>query len=251
MKQRILFFLLAISFSSNAQVSGYLGKRFTAGYDNYFFVTFAGPTNNNSNRTTSSVISLLGINTVHCVNFEYVIKNRTAICFTLQHFKTGVDYRIHGHYDRAYYTGDMKQPASLNSNNIGVGFKFFRKGYVAPVGKYIKIEFLLLFYKLKYNKDSFELKQNNDFIKVPEGTGEYDFSNYSVSCTFGKQRILGNKIVLDYGIRIGLKPGFAFFYMQDGNEGNPTKGTWNYDAQYRVLRQQFFNFHLGLGFLVF
>lgn len=253
MKKIAFLFFLIVVINSNAQVAGYMGKRFSFGYENYFFIAFAGPTVHHSNRTTPTGFNLLGINNVHCLNFDYVIKNNKSICFSFQHFKTGLDYRIHPHYDGAYYTGDLRKPAVLISNNIGVGLKIFKRGYVAPVGRYLKIELLLLLYDIKYNNVQFKLSDpySSAEVYVSRGNGNYNFSNYSISFALGKQKILYNKIILDYGIRMALKPGIFFTTWNDNDTRNSTKETFDFDAQYRILRQQFFNFKVGIGFLAF
>ncbi len=254
MKKIAFLFFLFLEINLNAQVAGYMGKRFSVGYENYFFIAFAGPTVSHSNRTTPTVINLLGINNVHCLNLDYVVKSKISICLSFQHFKTGVDYRIHNHYDRAYYIGDLKKPAILTSNNIGFGFKIFKKHYVAPVGKYMKFELLLLFYDLKYNNEQFQIQdyQNSTTENVSRGNGKYSFSNFSTACSYGKQRVLSNKFILDYGIRMACKPGMFILTWQDNrDERNKTRDTFNCDAQYRILRQQCFNLYLGISFLAF
>ena len=248
---------LFCSLLSLAQAPGYLGKQFIVGYENYFSFAFIGPTSTNSRNSNGDVsadelanLKFLGFNTTHCLNIDYVIKKRTNFCFSLQHFKTGIDYENYYDYGgNVRYFGDVGKPAILSSWNGGLGFKFFNKGYIAPVGKYLKLELLLMFYNIKYNYTQFE---NNNHQKVAVGTGQYNYSNFAITATGGRQMILADKIIIDYGFRLGITPIVVpTFIINEYDSGGTVEDTFRTQGRYRVFREQFVNFRIGIGFLAF
>ena len=85
MKLKLIVFFTIVSYGCYSQVAGYLGKRFSIGYSNYFMVAGLGPVAN-----APSKDELSGLNSTHCLNLEYTIQNRTNFCISFQTLKTGV-----------------------------------------------------------------------------------------------------------------------------------------------------------------
>jgi hypothetical protein len=152
------------------------------------------------------------------------------------------------------YTGDFSKPALLRSVNIALGLKTFGSGFIAPVGKYNKFEVVLMFETVTYNKDKFEhLDPNNSgvFVKENLGKGEYLYKNVSFAYTIGKQRILADKIVIDYGLRIAYTPAVNIITLAGFDTVNDIEDYYRRESRMRMFRQQLINFHLGIGFLAF
>lgn len=269
MKFKLLSLFVLISSISTSQVSGYLGKRFTVGYSTYFMIGLKGP---GANSAAAKHLFSSTINNTHCLNFDYTIKQRKNICVTLQYFKTGIAYSKgeagffvseHGmgeycYPDRVAYRGKFSVPAQLSSFNFGLGYKLFQKGCVAPVGKYQKFEFLLLFQKIKYDNKNFAMADpdnfNNPDIPIAAyGLGEYTYRDVTLTYTIGKQRVLFDCIVLDYGLRIGLAPAGVGAVVFDDFFYDPSsiEELYKKESRKRVFRHQLINFHLGIGFLAF
>jgi hypothetical protein len=257
MKIKSSILLITIAFSSNAQIAGYMGKRFAIGYSNYFFPGIKGPGPNEAELSDEQSPCF---NTAHCLNLEYGIKQRTNMCLSIQYLKTGIAY-LHSYGDYPYpndvrYGGNSSIPAQLRSINVGIGFKFFKKGFVAPVGGYRKIEILLLSEKVTYDKNHF-FKENSSGYQSQEtpyvaGTGEYDYKNIAFSYTIGKQHMLSNILVLDYGIRFGVIPGGIFaMSLEDDSFNSSMESLYREKAWARIYRQQLINFHIGINFLAF
>ena len=261
--KKIIFVLVIISFVPfvNAQVPGYMGKRLTIGYANYFNLALLGPTRENFD---------VGFNSTHCINLEYSIKNRTNLCFSFQAMNTGVEDHQHFYYNfkdqygnehNVAYAYNLNVPMQLYSHNIGVGLKFFKGGTFAPVGKYNKLEFLLFFTHLTYNNKAFVASENTNQTfgynppKQAVGTGDYSYKTFALIYNFGRQRILFNRIVLDYGTRIGIVPGGFIPILDDTtvslvNDMSP-ENLFKYDTYARLFRYQLINVHIGIGFLAF
>lgn len=222
MKKKVVVYLLLISCSVYSQVPGYLGKRFSIGYSNYLFPSMLNPSFNSTDSYE------LGLNTTHCINAEYAIRKRTNFCFSVEFFKTG--FRSIGTYN---YGSTLKK---LESTNVSLGFRFFRPGFIAPVGKSQKLEFLLLSNKIY--KETFESK------------------SFAIALTFGRQHVFFNSIIVDTGFRFGVSTNAVFnIIINDVFEFNSSAATYDSEQKQnineRLFASQLFNFHIGIGFLAF
>ena len=251
--------------SSDAQVSGYMGKRFTIGYSNYFMAGFKGP---GPNRSSPSDEVSFTINNTHCLNLEYAHKQRRMVCLSGQYLRTGIAYdRGRGNEflsgspsDYPYpegtrYGGSFSKPVLLTSINIGLGVKFFKSGFLAPTGRYRKLEVLMMLESVKYDKDNFLKSVNGNLTQdtlYTLGVGEYKYKNVSFVYSFGKECILNDKIVLDYGVRFALTPQVNIITLMASDEFiNSTEDYFRHQANMRITREQLVNFHIGIGFLAF
>lgn len=253
MKKKIVVFLLLISATTFSQVPGYLGKRFVVGYENYFFPAFYGPGKNYANPGPSFSP---GFNSTHCLNIDYAVKQRMNVCFSLQHLRTGIAYKRDGvqAYYPADYTGNYSTPIQLSSNNIGIGIKLFRRGSIAPVGKYQKFELLLFFENVKYDNTQFSMEnQIYPYGNIPTtyGSGKYNYRNFALTYSLGRQHIYFDKLVVDFGIRAAITPVVIPTGMFTVDNVRGPEDRFKVDSRFRIFRQQLFNFHIGIGFLAF
>jgi hypothetical protein len=267
MKKVLIFILFFQGLFLNAQVAGYMGKRFTIGYSNYFSPSFLG-------RSANSTVRSLGMNTVNCLNAEYTIGKRTNFCVGGQFSKTGF-VKTGGfnytYYDSTYSYTDPSRingtlhylpknglPMQMRSLNFAVGFKFFRSGYIAPVGAYTKVELVMFMNRITYDPKAFYLDEARyEEKRVGKiGNGTYDFKSFAIAATFGRQRILFDRLVLDAGIRLAFSPNMVLNYISTevfGDDGyNSTmEEQIRLNSNSRLFTAQVFNFHLGIGFLAF
>ncbi len=262
----LLFVLLF--YSANSQVSGYMGKRAVIGYSNYFMLGLKGPGPVNS---APSDDPSLTINNAHCLNFEYAYKQRKMVCLSAQYIRTGLAYdkgiqngffdsgssELYPYPGSSRYSGSFSKPALLTSINFGLGVKMFKNGFIAPTGRYRKLEVLLLFEKLEYDSQNFKVdvteysSQEDDTLKVL-GKGEYSYKNIAFAYTIGKQRILKDKFVLDFGIRFAYTPSMNIITVAASDAYvSDVEGYFRRASNLRIARQQLFNLHVGLGFLAF
>ena len=275
MKIKLIVLFAIVGCTCFAQAPGYMGRKFVIGYSNYFFPAGIGPTAN----TQEEGQAFSGVNLTHCLNLEYVIKNRTNFCVSIQTLKTGIapgvlyssstyDYNYGNNYSYSYeYSPKPFVPMQLRTFNVGLGFKFFQSGSLSPIGKYKKLELLLLFSKLTYNNHSF-LKQssdpNNNGQSTPIlGPGENNYQTFAITYTAGRSRVLFNRLVIDFGLRLGFLPaGIVSAYLQNKQANadrysSSTTSSFDFDkvmrqeTNQRLFRQQLINFHIGLGFLAF
>lgn len=261
--------LVVSAFASNAQIAGYFGKRCVIGYSNYFMIAPKGPGPLNANPADEASPTL---NNVHCLNLEYVYKERKMVCVSGQYLLTGVAYsngttngtffgEMFGNEDQYPYPGGYKyagnfsKPALLRSFNLSLGIKTFKKGFIPPVGRYRKLEVLMFFEKIKYDYQNFAHADPNDYdltVKGSLGKGEYSYKNVAFACTFGYQRILNDKISLDYGIRFAYTPALNIITIAAGDEYTTNVTAYfRRESNLRIAREQLINVHLGIGFLAF
>jgi hypothetical protein len=263
MKFKTSILLFIIAFSVNAQVAGYMGKKFSIGYSNYFFPGLKGPGPREAELSDEQSPCF---NTTHSFNIEYSVRPRTNFCFSVQYLKTGIANLTTDRYSNGYgypypgnarYIGDPSVPVQLSSLNFAIGLKFFKKGFVAPIGRYRKLEVLLLSEKVKYDNHSFVRADsyNYPYSEIPyvAGTGEYDYQNIAFAYTIGKQRAIADVIVLDYGIRFGILPGGVFAMAGSGSYSSDIsmEQYFRRTSWARLYRQQLINFHIGINFLAF
>lgn len=270
MKIRSLIAILFISSQLAAQVSGYMGKRLMVGYSNYFMPALIGPSANAKSSSGS-----FGVNTTHSFNLEFVTKSRTVFCASFQKSTTGmypselqetVYDGISSYYSYVYeYEPVPYRPMQINSTNIAAGFKFFQAGSLAPVGKYKKLEVLMMLNKLTYSATEFRYYDNYtlQFEKKKLGTGNYNVNSFAITYTMGRSRVLFDRMVIDHGLRIGVAPIAVFkafsdagFFTTDAsvyyesvlNNAKIEKALKD-DVQKRLFRFQAINYHIGISFL--
>lgn len=238
-----------------------MGKRFSISYANNFFPSIIGATPSGS----------FGLNYTHCLNLDYVIRKRTVLCVSAQHFNTGMYFNRtiysntfdgFGYQQEVQYDYDpvvRYQPMQVSVNTVGLGFKFFSNGTLAPVGKYKKLELLVMRGNVFYGQKAFTFYNDvtSEVERASIGKGEYTYNSFALAYTIGAQRILANCIVLDYGIQFAVTPNvIAGALADDGNYVYATneseiRNAFKYDYNNRLFRHQAINLHIGIGFLAF
>lgn len=276
MKKNIhLFFILLFSASSFAQAPGYMGKKLTIAYGNHFFPAIISA---NPNMNSGEEDIQFGINYNHCLTAEYILKPRFSMGASYQFFNTAMRMTKSFHYDVSEIDGSYTsldisynpkpyKPFMIATKMFGISFKFFHPGSLAPLGKYRKIDLLFLINDVSYNNYAFTQIRNNSYnsgdvvSRTKMGTGFYSYKTMAIAFTFGKQRVLFDRIIIDYGCRIGIVPqgllsalvyddDNPFTVYTDGN-GNSFELYTKRNTHMRLFAHELFNFRIGLGFLAF
>jgi|GEM_PF-2264564 len=249
----ILLFMYAGKLAS--QVPGYMGRRLIAGYSTYVSPALVSPTAQHASP---------GVNITHCFNLEYVIRNRTMVCVGYQMLNTGtektdgygyLDATPYGYYDfqTATYRPDNRLPMQLKGRNISFGFKFFRRGVLAPAGAYQKLEMIVMSNNVTYQKNGF-YPQGSLTSRLTLGTGDYDFKNVAFALTLGREHVFFDRVAVDAGLRFGIMPGVVLGKMGDflfDTSSNSYNTQIQQNANWRLQGTQLINFHIGIGFLAF
>ena len=109
---------------------------------------------------------------------------------------------------------------------------------------------------MNYQKDGFlYLTPTGQEYRVM-GSGYQRSVNFGITYQVGCQRILMDKIVIDGGVRIGLMLNGAFqnigeIALDFSTYTNSLSGKISNEVNNRILLHEFFNLHVGIGFLAF
>jgi hypothetical protein len=267
------FFVLFLSITSMAQVPGYLGKRFSIGYSNYFFPRFPAVNSSIGFSEGDKLSTERSFNSTHCLDVDYIISPRISMCFSGQFSK--MDLMKHGSIfsvergGQRYsvqYVPRPKQDMELNTVNFSVGFKFFKQRYLNPFGRYRKLELILMMNKVIMDENGFysvayNSPKTNQLSSYPLMDGAGRFSSVALACTIGKQRIFFDKLILDWGIRFGINYSYVvsnlnpfetlFEYGNSSVDENTLESELKDQGNARIWGAQFVNAHVGLRFLAF
>lgn len=276
MKKSILPLFLMITAGITAQVSGYMGKRVSLGYSNYLAprLPILGVMEEIGIGDDYKITTTRWLNSTHCLDVDYVVASNASLCVSTQFSKMdfyeyGTEFYIEendkgtsSYYNISYKPGD-KSNMDLKTLNFSLGFKFFRSRYMNPFGKYRKIELILARSKVIMDEDAFYYESGS---QSPYYTGtKYDlprtkisYKSFVFAYTVGKQRILFNKLVLDYGVRFGINYNYVFNHASiigmikdDTSDELSIEQRLKEAANYRLFGSQLLNAHVGLRFLAF
>ncbi len=180
------------------------------------------------------------LDVTHAFALDYTVTHRGAVCFAFQFSRFGLTHFDYTN-DNFVYMGTDKYPAYINSRGISAGYKLFARNKIAPLGRYIKWDAIVIFNKLVYKpNDVFDKMLNTRLTKVDENANSI---GGGIALSFGRQRVFYNKIIVDGGFRLAMII-------------CPTYYNSDYARRYfyvteRTIFNQLFNFRLGIGFLAF
>ncbi len=260
------FFILLVFMPCFAQVSGYLGKRMSIGYSNYFFPRIPA-----ISLTSGTVPADKKMNSTHCLDMDYIVAPRVSVCLSGQFSRMGlfsygnkiyVESRGNSNGNNVEYLPDDESNLYLNTTNISFGIKIFKERYLNPFGRYRKLELIVMMNKVNADENGF-YSVNRDYGSIvtktpyPLSSDETKSKSIVVAYTMGKQRILFNKLVLDWGVRLGINQSYVFRNigllgaLGGSNYDNSIGRKLKEEAIARTVGSQFINLHLGLRFLAF
>lgn len=174
-----------------------MGKRFVAGYGLYANPRFA------------SSAGGVGINLTHEGYVEYAIKRSISIGFSAKLY-------------RAVYTNERdivlvvgnavnqidRKPAGfydIKGRNYAVYFKFYRRNYLAPWGKYMILGAGLNTIKTIYDPETMyvtgtDMYSGKSYVYYSDfGPNPQTFKRFDILFGNGRNRMIGKRVTLDYG----------------------------------------------------
>lgn len=266
--------VITINLSAQKRVAGYMGKRLSIGYSNYFSPRFnlgiVKELASVFNPDVMEVSSAKKINSIHCLDLDYIISERKSLCVSGQFTKLDIcepgtefgDYHDGNKSGQLYY-----QPADLSylqakSMHISVGIKVFKSRYLNPYGKYRKFEFILVNNTVQVDPSAFAWTTNYIVKDKPDLNidDKFKLKAFVFAYTIGKQRVFYDKLILDWGVRLGLESNKIFKrlllyqesdYVYGESVNDVIKRQMKLLSKAAVLESQFINIHLGLRFLAF
>ena len=257
MKNKILlaWLLLVFAISINAQIPGYLGKRFSMQYSVLMHPSFGVKLNNFLDNQNPNESSRLNIG--HVGEINYIVGKRAALCFSFQYSSLGLTYDK-GNSSVFKYKGTQKYPAELQAKGLSIGLKLFPKKSIAPLGTYLKWEGILYLNRIKYDTKNVYEDVTTDtynswgyytttYTSVPLNipSGKMNFIGGGGAFSIGKQRIFADKIMIDYGVR------FAIAISGKPTAKNRYENEFKNHIYDRLYFDQFVSFKIGIGFLAF
>lgn len=249
MKKIIVFLYLLSSLTLSAQVAGYMGKRatlvYTFGYHPALgvIIDFFGTQNPHED---------FSLNTTHMLEFNYLVKPKGAFSFVFDYSHLGLGFNDDSRFS---YSGSQAYPAFLNLKAFCIGYKFFSRNRIAPLGSYMKWEGVFVYNTMKYDtKGAFETVQEQNYNgwvtsyatkknPVTDPSGKVNSFGGGISMSLGRQKIFYDKIVFDMGVR------FAFVLAPDGYSN--VKYAQEFPTLTRTFFNQVVNLRIGMGFLAF
>lgn len=258
-----LVIFLFLAGTAYCQSPGYLGRKFSVNYDFYFI-------NAMSNPNTGGNTGFFSFTTAHCIAPEYVVGRRVALGLSARYSQTGYFYKSDLEYDgpvalNSYYRNYTLQACNRKTTGgtlsgtmkvITAGFypKLYLKGAIAPLGSYFKPEVVVNFTTVEAaSPKKVEDYLNHDHYYNSEKVPSPDIKNFSpyislgVGMEFGESRILFNRLILDYGLRMGLT--FGSFMMT--NQALTESNYFEVVSGRRLFQASLLNLKVGVGLLAF
>ncbi len=243
--------LLVIS-TVDAQVPGYMGKKFALYYEPAFFVGLNG-----------AEWSSFTVNLRHDISMDYTVGRSLAVGASFKYLATKLENIaiqketvIEDDFTTYYYMEGFSGDVRLNSKFISFylkNFPFNKFGSISPVGKYRKYE--VAFYVTSYQThDAYPVYNGyevDEEIKDVQ-TLDYEVKNPSIAFiySFGNQLLYYDKLFVNVGGQLGIAiPDIT--HALDRFESVATETDFQTAVAGRVAGALFFNFHVGIGLLAF
>lgn len=238
-----------------SQTPGYMGKRFVLGYGLY-----ANP------RLVESGGSR-GVNLLHEAYLEFAMKKSISVGFSARFYNamyTNTREVNALNYYSSYNTQIDRSPrgfTTIKGRNYALYFKFYKRNYLAPWGKYVLLGATLNTFKSTYDPDNMYVTTSyysgQEYTYLSNfGPTTQSFKRFDIMFGNGRNRIIANRITLDYGYTINLIAlTTAIFDASDDNVlDSDTPGMIDYieaTSAARVRSVNKFNLFLKVGVLLF
>jgi hypothetical protein len=218
-----VFVLVAFHNATQAQISGYQGKRFSIGYGgNIGYAMFSRNSSGSSLFATSDMDfpeKLFSFNYKHQAQMELVLSNKHVLGVQSSYGKTqfkafhsGDSYSSTTGYDNHFYSSNLDEDiyANMKFLTFGLYLKSFTSN-TAPIGKYWGYKLAVL----RYSTDITGIKMPSDYPIITIPVDEYHTSAV-FSITKGTSRVYFNRMLVDTGFEFGL----PFVFPGYGNLGS-------------------------------
>lgn len=259
MRYIILSLLFLISFVTLSQPAGYLGKRFTVSYEalagpNYLNIVGLTNLHNRSynyqgaSDKTSVSETNANLNYTGAITIDYVVgktKSRGISIGPIDQTMYFDDYNIdtvYGNATQVFFVNNAK----LTGFTAGAYVKYFKKHQIAPLGEYYKFELLYSNIIIKSIDRKAEIyKQGNSKLEP--------ISTVGFAVTYGKNRILWDRVIVSAGITLGARLNFFITPLTSSIAGEDSYAINQLQKAVGFWHGQnlFYNFHLGAGILLF
>lgn len=216
--KRFFCFLIGIFIlitGADAQVPGYQGKRFMAGYSmniipNYLRIM------GDYDQYKSSFVDLR-----HSLNAEYIIARKLVLGADLEF--PSIEYNYYSldysnnsnYYNNNSNNEDELKTISISGISYGIHFTsygVFSNNPVAPVGDYLRFKFFNINY-------STGLPDEEEYLTAEAKPVTKPFSTFGVGIGYGQTRVFFNKALLDVGFETAWLTKNSSFTPNDKSNG--------------------------------
>ena len=269
--------LSAITFTSNAQSPGYMGKKFIAKVELLTTPTFYKKNDINDYEIYEDAGSIkpIGFSITPSIGIEYVLGKGVAAGIALRtsslkmpmHIyieETYLDERI-DEYVSVGYLGEVK----LKSNMTSMYFKFYphqKRGAIAPLGRFHQLEYI--FGHTTYTNGKSKITDPTDPTIYNNGTGTRNYILYEdvsdlgfeekipfqmLKYAYGFETVIKDKIPLEMSLQFAFSvTDYISELTGNGIYGNSEgENEFIIDVSSRLSRSLNLTFNIGLGYLVF
>lgn len=261
----IVVLALAIPAFANAQKApGYLGKRFTVGYDAFLFPSFFNPNSPDAESVDGSDLRQKGVslNLQHNISGQWSFSKRSSLIASVGY--VGTNY-VPARYDNSSYYGfAFEEYPSMSATSFAAGIRIFTQHY-APLGKFV--EFRLGFANVKNDDFEYSVLTENALGVRTRKTYMVEGGSMTwptIAMAFGSNRIIKDIILVSYGLDFNFFPGglghhvniigdgFTSSSFGESSEGNTAE---NQEALIRLAGARYglqtaINLRVGIGILL-
>lgn len=196
--------LLLSASAAFSQTPGYMGKRFVLGYGLY------------ANPRLSASGGSRGVNLSHEAYLEFAMRKTISVGVSARFYNALYtntrNVNALDHYSS--YTGQIDQSpngfTNIKGRNYALYFKFYKRNYVAPWGKYVLLGATLNTFTSSYDPDNMYVTTTDDYsgqqyIYLSDfGPTEQSYKRFDILFGNGRNRVIANRITLDYGYTLNL-----------------------------------------------
>lgn len=187
-----------------SQTPGYMGKRFVLGYGLY------------ANPRLLANGGSRGVNLLHEGYLEFAMKKSISVGFSARFYKAMYtntrEVSARDYYSS--YTSQLDQSpngfTNIKGRNYALYFKFYKRNYLAPWGKYVLLGVTLNTFESSYDPDNMYVTTTDDYngqrytYLNDFGPTTQSYKRFDIMFGNGRNRIIANRITLDYGYTINL-----------------------------------------------
>jgi hypothetical protein len=248
---------------SQKLIPGYIGKKNAVGYTSGISMGF------NSSELTGSI----GFIVQHNFCYERVIGRKAVFAingtFAPSKYPFKEDLNFNVDYDESYpidkyYSFEAKGFTRAYAASASIGIKFFKDRFVAPIGRFIKIQMGYMRYGIMNWEEgiagTYEIKEANTTNQTYQKSGFLKSAdNFKtgilLSFGFGKIVPINDHLVFEYGnnLNFNLSPDYDFNLLEGvyGSSQNdyPSVEDYIFSGIYNRLKfRNLFDFNFGLKY---
>jgi hypothetical protein len=250
--------VLKLNKGEKEKVSGYLGMKNIVQVKGMFAFSMQPQ----KSITDDSYWGLEGItiNKEFEINADRILTNRKSLGIVLGTSQTSVDYSINSGYyifvNNDEYLSGVKSTPKITDGYFGLKYKLYltSKGGLAPVGRYWAFNFNVHNYKVDLTNVSFYTTDNytgeNYRYKLDNPIHTYKLSELGIAS--GVNRIIGKRIVMDYGVQLGFLNSRRFLKAIGINDDESFDTTLDYIQELTLVRLtkfHFMKFYFSAGYI--